>query len=314
MTALSFVSGTSRRLRARGRTGVGVTRPGLLWAVPATVFFLLFALLPLLLVAVLSFTSWDGVDAPSFNGLANWTGLLHDPVMTQSVWLTLVLTLAGVVVQTPVSILLGVWAAGHQRNRAVLSAIFFVPLLLSSAAVALAYRNLLDPNFGLLQSLKGGTLDFLAKDWLGNQNLVLFTVMFVISWQFVPFHSLLYQAGVRQIPATMYEAARIDGASTVQQFFFITLPQLRYTIVTSTTLMLVGSLTYFDVVFIMTGGGPGYSTRLLPLDMYITGFQSHDFGQASAIAVVLVAAGLAISLGLVKFSGFSRMQSQSAGA
>jgi len=283
-------------------------------ALPALLLFGLFALLPMVFVVILSVSKWDGLGDISWAGGANWSHLWNSGVTRHALWLTAKVMIFSWVIQTPISLLLGVFLAGRQRYRALLAAVFFVPLLLSSAAVALAYRNLLDPNFGLTQSLKDGPFDLLAKDWLGNQNLVLFTVIFVISWQFVPFHSLLYQAGVRQIPATMYEAARLDGASTIQQFFFVTLPQLRYTIVTSSTLMLVGSLTYFDVVFIMTGGGPGYSTRLLPLDMYITGFQSHDFGEASAIAVVLVAAGLAISLGLVKFSGFSRMQSQTAGA
>jgi raffinose/stachyose/melibiose transport system permease protein len=283
-------------------------------AVPALLLFGLFALLPMLIVIVLSFTKWDGLGSISWAGTHNWTKVFSGSVTRHALWLTLKVMVISWVIQTPISLLLGVFTAGKQRYRAVFAAIYFVPLLLSSAAVALAYRNLLDPNFGLPQSLKGTPLSFLNQDWLGNQNLVLVTVLFVISWQFVPFHSLLYQAGVRQIPHTMYEAAAIDGASTVQQFFSITLPQLRYTIITSTTLMLVGSLTYFDVVFIMTGGGPGFATRLLPLDMYITGFQSHDFGSASAIAVVLVVAGLLLSLGLVKFSGFSRMESQTAGA
>jgi len=283
-------------------------------AVPALLLFGLFALLPMLIVIVLSFTKWDGLGSIGWAGAHNWTKVFSGSVTRHALWLTLKIMVISWVIQTPISLLLGVFTAGRQRYRALFAAIYFVPLLLSSAAVALAYRNLLDPNFGLPQSLKGTPLSFLDQDWLGNQNLVLITVLFVISWQFVPFHSLLYQAGVRQIPASMYEAASIDGAGRVQQFFSITLPQLRYTIITSTTLMLVGSLTYFDVVFIMTGGGPGFATRLLPLDMYITGFQSHDFGSASAIAVILVAAGLLLSLGLVKFSGFSRMESQTAGA
>ncbi len=286
----------------------------LLMAVPALLLFGLFALLPMLIVIVLSFTHWDGLGSISFNGSHNWSKVFSSPVTRHALWLTLKIMVISWVIQTPISLLLGVFTAARQRYRALFAAIYFVPLLLSSAAVALAYRNLLDPNFGVPQALKGTPLSFLNQDWLGNQNLVLVTVLFVISWQFVPFHSLLYQAGVRQIPASMYEAATIDGANRVQQFFFITLPQLRYTIITSTTLMLVGSLTYFDVVFIMTAGGPGFATRLLPLDMYITGFQSHDFGAASAIAVVLVIVGLALSLGLVKFSGFSKMQSQTAGA
>ena len=86
---------------------------------------------------------------------------------------------------------------------------------------------------------------------------MLYVVIFAIAWQFVPFHTLLYQAGVRQIPTSLYEAASIDGAGRIKQFRYITLPQLRNTIVTSSTLMLVGSLTYFDLIFVLTAGGPG---------------------------------------------------------
>ena len=92
---------------------------------------------------------------------------------------------------------------------------------------------------------------------------MLYTVIFIIAWQFIPFHTLLYQGGVRQIPASMYEAATIDGAGPIRQFFSITLPQLRNTIITSSTLMLVGSLTYFDLVYVLTQGGPGYRDPLV---------------------------------------------------
>lgn len=192
----------------------------------------------------------------------------------------------------------------------MLAVLYFVPLLLSSAAVAIAFKAILDPNFGI-----GGTpgLGFLAQDWLGDPDLVLYVVIFVIAWQFVPFHTLLYQAGVRQIPTSLYEAATIDGASTVAQFRHITLPQLCYTIVTSSTLMLTGSLTYFDVVFVLTGGGPGTSTRLLPLDMYLTGFSANDMGGASVLAVILVVAGLGLAFVLTRFSSFARMSSEQEG-
>ncbi len=116
-------------------------------------------------------------------------------------------------VQTPISLLLGVFTAGSQKYRAVLAVLYFLPLLLSSAAIAIAYKALLDPNFGLAEGLG---LPFLAQDWLGNPHLVLFVVIFVIAWQFVPFHTLIYQGGVRQIPASLYEAAEIDGAGPGQ--------------------------------------------------------------------------------------------------
>ena len=136
------------------------------------------------------------------------------------------------------------------------------------------------------------------------------TLVFVIAWCFIPFHSLLYQGAARQIPTSMYEAASLDGASRTQTFVHLTLPQLRNTIVTSSTLMVVGSLTYFDLIFVMTNGGPGNATRILPLDMYLRGFRSYDMGGASVVGVLLVAVGLSVSYLLNRASGNSNMSSQ----
>ncbi|GAA0927079.1 sugar ABC transporter permease [Pseudonocardia zijingensis] len=279
-----------------------------LLAVPALVFFVVFALVPLAGALVLSFAEWDGLGEVGWAGLGNWAAELTDPLTGQALLLTLKIMVVSWLVQTPISLLLGVFTAGTQRYRALLAVLYFVPLLLSSAAVAIAFKAILDPNFGV-----GGAIGFLAQDWLGDPDLVLYVVIFVIAWQFVPFHTLLYQAGVRQIPVSLYEAATIDGANRWQQFRHITLPQLRYTIVTSSTLMLTGSLTYFDVVFVLTGGGPGTATRLLPLDMYLTGFAANDMGGASVLAVILVVAGLGLALVLTRFSGFARMRSEQEG-
>jgi raffinose/stachyose/melibiose transport system permease protein len=281
-----------------------------LLAVPALAFFVVFALVPLGGAVVLSFAEWDGLGELGWAGWSNWTGILSDPGTGQALLLTVKIMAVSWLVQTPISLLLGVFTAGTQRYRAVLAVLYFVPLLLSSAAVAIAFKAILDPNFGV-----GGTpgLELLAQDWLGDPDLVLYVVIFVIAWQFVPFHTLLYQAGVRQIPVSLYEAATIDGATRWQQFRHITLPQLRYTIVTSSTLMLTGSLTYFDVVFVLTGGGPGTATRLLPLDMYLTGFSANDMGGASVLAVILVVAGLGLAFVLTRFSGFARMRSEQEG-
>jgi raffinose/stachyose/melibiose transport system permease protein len=216
-----------------------------------------------------------------------------------------------VLFQAPVSLLLGVFMAGRQRYRNLLSVLYFLPLLFSAAAVAIAFKFLLDPNFGLGASTG---IPWLSQNWLGNPDLALGVALFVIAWSFIPFHSLLYQAGARQIPVQLYEAAVIDGASGWQQFWAITVPQLRYTIITSTTLILVGSLTYFDLIYVLTAGGPGDATRILPLHMYLTGFRSFDMGAASVIAVILVVVGLVMSLGLTRLSGSHRMESQQEGA
>lgn len=290
----------------------GRTAASLGWfAVPALVFFVIFAIIPLIGVVFLSFTSWNGLGEIRLSGLDSWVTALTSPVTLNAIWVTVKIMFFSLIVQVPISLLLGVFTAGSQRYRALLAVIYFVPLLLSSAAVAIAFKALLDPNFGMGPGLG---LPFLAQDWLGNPDLVLFVVVFVIAWQFVPFHTLIYQGGVRQIPASFYEAAQIDGAGRVQQFFHITLPQLKYTMITSTTLMVVGSLAYFDLIFVLTAGGPGYATRLLPLHMYLTGFQANDMGAASALGVILVVVGLGLAILVQSFGGRNRAASQLEGA
>ncbi|MFM9610175.1 ABC transporter [Streptomyces sp. V2] len=288
-----------------GREGRHSVLPWL--AVPALLFFVGFAVVPLVGVFALSFTTWDGIGAIHPSGLTSWRAVLTNPGLPHALWVTFLVMAVSWAVQTPASILLGTFLAGRQRYRAVLSLIYFVPLLLSSAAIAVAYKALLDPNFGLGAGLG---VEWLSKDWLGRPWLAFGVVIFVVSWQFVPFHSLIYQGGVQQIPKSLYEAAQLDGAGQVRQFFSITLPQLKYTIITSSTLMVVGSLTFFDLIFVLTEGGPSDATRVLALDMYKRGFQASLMGPASAIAVILVLVGLALALLLRRLGGRDAGESQ----
>jgi raffinose/stachyose/melibiose transport system permease protein len=282
-----------------------------LWSLPALLFYGIFALVPMAIAVYLSFVSWNGLSALHWAGFANWVQLFHDPVAGHAILLTFGLMILGWVVQTPISLLLGVFMAGAHRYRSVFSFFYFIPLLFSTVAIGMTWSSMLDPNFGMIDILlKAIGLPQLAQGWLGNPNLAFYVVTLVISWQFVPFHALLYQAGARQIPLELYDASQLDGANRINRFFQITLPQLRYTIVTSSTLMLTGSLTYFDLIFVMTQGGPGYATRVLPLDMYISAFQNQQIGYGSTLAVLLAITGILLSVVLLRSTGFTKMSSQ----
>ncbi len=299
-----MTSATAPRRKGRGGS--------LGWlALPALAFFVAFAVIPLVGVLWLSFTTWDGLGEIQLTGLDSWRAVLDNPGLMHSLWVTFLVMFLSWAFQTPLSILLGVFLAGRQRYRAVLAVVYFIPLLLSSAAIAITYKALLDPNFGLGAGLG---IDILIQDWLGEPTLALGVVIFVVSWQFIPFHSLLYQGGVRQIPRSMYEAAELDGAGRVRMFWSITLPQLKYTIITSSTLMVVGSLTFFDLIYVMTAGGPGDATRVLALDMYKRGFQANLMGPASVIAVILVVVGLLLAMLLRRIGGGNNSDSQLEGA
>jgi len=267
---------------------------------PALLMFVAFGVIPLVGVLALSFTTWDGLGAIHPSGLTSWKATLTDPGLPHALWVTFEIMALSWLVQTPLSILIGVFIGAQKRYRAILAVLYFIPLLLSSAAISITYKSLLDPNFGIGAGLG---IEALNRDWLGDPTLAVGVLIFVVSWQYIPFHSLIYQGAVRQIPASLYEASQIDGAGRVRQFFSITLPQLKYTIITSSTLMVVGSLTFFDLIYVLTAGGPGDATRALALEMYQKGFMANLMGPASAIAVILVVVGLVIAQLLRRLGG-----------
>ena len=297
--------GRQRGTRLADLAGVG----------PPMVLFVVFIIVPMIAAVVLSFVRWNGLGTPHWAGGSNWAQFFRDPVARTSVVVTAKVVVLSYVVQTPISLALGLFTAGRQRYRSAYATIYVLPLLMSTAGIALMWESLLDPNFGALSSLsRSWHLAFLQQNWLGNPNLTLYVIVAIIAWQFIPFHTLLYAVGRRQIPAVLYEAATLDGASPAKLFWRITLPQLRYTLVTSGILMIVGSLTYFDIIYILTDGGPGYTTRVLSLDMYNVAFLQDQYGYASVLAVILGVIGIAIALSLVRFTGFASMASQQEGA
>ena len=138
-------------------------------ALPALLVFAAFGILPLVGVLLLSFTSWDGIGVIRPAGFASWRAVLSDPGLPHALWVTFLIMALSWLVQTPMSILIGVFLAGHQRYRELLAVLYFIPLLLSSAAIAVTYKALLDPNFGLGAGLHIG---FLSQDWLGKDDPV----------------------------------------------------------------------------------------------------------------------------------------------
>jgi len=305
----------SRLVEHQGRAKRGglhnAGRPSFVWSLPAIVAFALFALLPLGFAVYLSFTQYNGIRLvpPQWVGLDNWARVLTDTALHKSIWITLLLVVFAVMTQIPLALLLGVWAAGFQRGRAIVAALYFVPLLMSTAAVAVLWASLVDPNFGipaLLTPWLGPDNAF--SNILGNPASAFGLVVLIYLWGATPLYMLIFQGAARAIPETLYQAASIDGAGTIRQFFSITIPQLRNTIITCTILIVVGTFTTFDLILILTRGGPSGATSILPFFMYDRGITALDFGYGCVIAVILIVLASFVSIGMVRITGYDKMQ------
>ncbi|MFC4452549.1 sugar ABC transporter permease [Deinococcus sonorensis] len=268
---------------------------------PALLTLVVFLVYPLLSSFRLSLLNWNGLgNTARFVGLQNWADLLHDRVFLTAIRNNGVLAGLSILVQIPLGLVLAFLLDRAGRASRALKVLYFLPLLMSSVAIGTVFRSIYDPNFGPLNSvLRALHLDVLAQDWLGDPRLSLIAVIAVVCWQNVPFYMLLFLAGLSSMPAELREAATLDGATEPVIFWRITLPFLQGTIRSAMVLSLIGSLRYFDLVYVMTGGGPSNSSEVMATYMYRTVFSSFNIGYGAAISsamfiIVAVVAGLTL--------------------
>jgi len=272
--------------------------PIVVFLVPAVLFLAVFLLYPLISSFQLSLLDWNGLGTGErFVGLDNWVRLAQDKLFWSALRNNLALAFFSVLFQIPIALLLAVVLDEASKGSRILKILYFLPLLMSSVALGVVFKNIYDPNFGPINAfLSAVHLDALVHDWLGDPRLALGSVIVVICWQNIPFYMVLFLAGLSSFPAELGEAARLDGASESTIFWRIKLPFLQGTVRTAITLAIVGSMRYFDLIFIMTDGGPEGSSELMATYMFRTVFSSFQLGYGSAVAsamfliVIIVAA------------------------
>ena len=277
---------------------------------PSGILYTALLIGPGALAIVLSFFRWNGIGDPVWVGLANWQQLLGDSQVFQSLGLTFGVTAMEWLIVTVIAVAAGLSTAGAKRSASILAALFILPLLISTTGIGLIWGALLSPELGGIAFI--GTalhLPFLNSNWLGDPALVVVVITLIMSWQHIPFYTLMYRVARQRVPEELYEAARLDGAGDARQLISVTLPQIRSTIVSGSLLLIITSVAYFDLFFLLTGGGPGTASMVLGLYTYKQGFQSQNFGYASTLTVVLVTISVvlgAILLIATRFSTESR--------
>ena len=267
-------------------------RERLVWLgflVPALAVYTLFLIYPVVQSGVLSFTSWAGPGRPAtVVWFDNYAELLADPDFWRAMGNTFLLLAVSIVVQLPIGLGLALIVATATRGRRLWRAIYFIPTLMSTVAIAILWRLIYSPDFGVVNGvLRAVGLGDLAQGWLGQSSTALAAVLVTNIWQWAPFYMVIYLAALAGINGEVYEAAALDGATPWQRFWYVTMPLLKPVILTTSILALAGSIKAFDIVYIMTGGGPSNSTELLATYMFQQGFTDYRLGYASTIAVVM---------------------------
>ena len=274
-----------------------------LFLLPTVVLLSAYLIYPLLSSFWLSMLNWNGLgQTAKFVWFGNWVAMVQDPQFLRALANNGILAVVSVAVQIPIGLGLAVLLDKAGKRSRILKIIYFLPLLMSSVAVGVLFKNFYDPNFGPLNTLLNAIgLGSWAVDWLGDPRWSLISTAAVVCWQSIPFYMILFLAGLASMPGELREAAVLDGANEWTIFFRITLPYLAGTIRTAVLLVIIGSLRYFDLVFVMTGGGPDGSSELMATYMYRQVFNSFQLGYGSTIAsgmfvIVVLAAGLGMRL------------------
>jgi len=258
-------------------------------AVLATLVIVFYPMTQAIVTSLFQNILWKPRDV-RFIGLANYAAILQDPVF----WSSLGRTAIWIGLTVPLQMLLGLVTAlllnREFRWRAVARGLILIPWALPSVVIGLMWAWIYNPQVGLLNDLllRLGLLQR-AVPWLADPGTSLYAIIAALVWQGFPFFAIMILAGLQTIPASLFEAAAIDGAGAWQRFWHVTLPGLRGVLVTAVMLRIIWVANSIDVIYVMTGGGPGYATHTLPLYAFKRTYSSMDFGYGSALAVTFSA-------------------------
>lgn len=270
----------------------------LLFLAPALILIGVYIIWPIIMSFDLSMYEWDGVSPQKlYLGFKNWIDLIHDSIFWHAFGNNIKFIFLSIIIEMPIAILIAVMLDRGGKKFDAFKSLFYLPMLMSSVAIGVLFKYIYDPSFGLLAGILNFLhLDFLNQDWLGDPNVAFYSVVAVICWQYIPFYMIFFIAAISNIPHELYEAARIDGATQGQYFWKIELPLLAPSIKTACILSLIGSLKYFDLIYVMTEGGPSNATELMATYMYKNAFASFKMGYGSTIAsamfIIITTAGI----------------------
>ncbi|SHM74462.1 carbohydrate ABC transporter permease [Gracilibacillus kekensis] len=265
--------------------------------IPALVIYLIFSIVPIFISFYYSTMSWDGFSDMQFVGLANFQEVLQDKVFWLSVRNNILVVLASVFGQIPIALALALLLNRKIKGAKFFRTIGFMPVVISTVVISITWRMIYNSEYGMINNfLEAIGLGALQQNWLGDPTWAMVAVCITIIWQFVGLYFIIFLSALQTVPSEILEAADLDGASEWQKTIHIVLPSIWNIILISVVLCISGSLKTFDLIFVMTSGGPASSTEVMATYMYDKTFEGLRYGYGSAISVLIFVFSIALIL------------------
>ncbi|MBO0993234.1 carbohydrate ABC transporter permease [Bacillus sp. SD088] len=261
---------------------------GYIFITPIMLGFLVFMFYPLIASLYLSLTESDGITPSTFIGIDNYVTLMSDKKFLNSLWVTVVYVAGTVPIGIILALLISTLLNQKIRFVNIYRTAFFIPYITSMVAVATVWKWLYNTDYGLFNGILS-QLGLFEPPWLAKEGWAMFSIIIMSVWKGLGFNIVIFLAGLQNISPSMYEAAKIDGASAFKRFYYITVPLLRHTTLFVVVMAIIGSFQVFDQVYVMTDGGPANSTSVIVYYIYQNAFLFFKQGYASAMAYILFA-------------------------
>ncbi|MDE6970535.1 MAG: sugar ABC transporter permease [Eubacterium sp.] len=258
-----------------------------LFLFPTVLLISIFVVVPICMSVYYSMLNWDGIGKGTFIGLQNYIDMISDTRFTSSIKNSLLYAAFSLFLQLPFSLLLAIVVANVTRGEKFYRTTFFIPVIISGVVIGQLWQKIYNGDYGLLNAVLG-MFGVEGQDWLGQENTALLAAFVPNLWQYIGYHMLIMYAGIKSISPDINEAAKIDGANKIQTAFRITIPLLKPILQVCITFSLIGALKIFDLIYVLTGGGPFFSTEVPTIYMYKTVFDSFNYGYGSAISIFVI--------------------------
>lgn len=265
----------------------------IVFLLPALALFTVFFIVPIVSICYMSLFEWNGIAAAKFTGFSNYMDIFGDPVFRRSIMNNIIWAFAACLIQVPLALLMALILSTKPRGWKIFRTVYFLPQVISGIAIAMLWSAVFNSEYGILNGiLKAVGLEHLSRNWLGDPSTAFFCVL-IYGLLYVGYYMVIMMAGITNIDESYYEAAKIDGANRFQMDIHITIPMIRYSIVTCVTLAAVFGLRTFEQVYLLTNGGPANRTSVVVLYLY-NQMRDNNYGGANASSVMLVLTGACV--------------------